>query len=86
MERRVLKHSPPAIIVEVRKVVSGSRNRGEPIVEYDVKLWSDINGRRVENERDRTGVFVGESKIDVPVERGVQRGSFFPSEIILSRT
>ena len=86
MERRVLKHSRPAIIVEVRKVVGGSRNRGEPIVEFDVKLWSDITGLRVENERDRTGVFVGESKIDVPVERGVQRGSFFPSEIILSRT
>ena len=57
LECRVSKHSLPTIIFEVWKVVGGSGNGSEPIVKDDVKLRSDVIGLRVENKRDRAGVF-----------------------------
>ena len=58
LKRRVPKHSFPAVVVEVWKVVGGSGNGGKPIVEDDVKLWGNVPRLRIQDERDRAGVFV----------------------------
>lgn len=64
LKRRVSEHALPTIVVEVRKIVGGSGNGSEPVIEDDVKLWGNVPRLRIQDERNRTGVFVRESKVD----------------------
>ncbi len=61
---RVLEHSLPVLVVEVRKVVGGCGDSGEPIVEDDMNLSCDVASLRVENEGNGSCMFVRESKED----------------------
>ena len=56
--RRVLEHSFPTVIVEIRQVVCGCKNGGKPIVEEDMKLWSNVAHLRIEDKGNGASVLV----------------------------
>ena len=62
--RRVSEHSLPALVIEVRKVIGGCGDSGEPIIKDDMELGCDVANLRVENEGNGTCMFVRESKVD----------------------
>ena len=60
---RVLEHSLPGRVIKVRKVIGGCGDCGKPIVKNDMELRSDVAGLRIQNERNRTCVLVGKTKV-----------------------
>ena len=54
----------PFIRVEIRESVNQGSDGGEPIIKDHMELCSDCARGRIENERNRSGVFLGEPKVN----------------------